>query len=83
MIILNLFIHRKSLLLLLSTVLINAVAHSQDIDTGFKSTIAILTFEPRAGVSASEAEMISDRFATEFDKLNKYIIVARSKMREI
>ncbi len=48
-----------------------------------KPTCAVLTFDARAGVSTPEAQMLSDRFATEFDRLGRYTIVARSRMREV
>lgn len=48
-----------------------------------RPTCAILTFDARTGVSTPEAEMLSDRFATEFDRLGQYTIVTRSRMREV
>jgi len=48
-----------------------------------KPTCAVLTFDARAGVSTPEAQMLSDRFATEFARLGQYTIVARSRMREV
>jgi len=42
----------------------------------------VLTFDARAGVSTPEAQMLSDRFDTEFARLGQYTIVARSRMRE-
>ena len=48
-----------------------------------KPTCAVLTFDARVGVSVPESQMLSDRFAAEFDRLDRYTIVARSMMREI
>jgi outer membrane protease/TolB-like protein len=48
-----------------------------------KPTCAVLTFEARLGVTAAETQMLSERFATEFDKFGRYTIVARSQMIRI
>lgn len=49
-----------------------------------KPTCAILTFEAKGGeISTTAVEMLSDRFSTEFDRLNKYRMVSRSQMKEI
>lgn len=72
----------KPLLLAIGILLSSSPLVSQAAERE-KPTCAILTFNARAGVSTPEADSLSDRFATEFDRCGQYTIVARSKMREI
>ncbi len=48
-----------------------------------RPTCAILTFQAGAGVSSPEADMLSDRFAIEFDKLGQYKLIARVRMKDL
>ncbi len=48
-----------------------------------KPTCAILTFDARTGVTPGEAALLSDRFASEFEDIGKFQVIARSKMKEI
>lgn len=60
-----------------------AAAGSAAVDKRTKPTCAILTFDARAGMSTDEADLLSDRFMIELDKLRRYTIVSRSKMNEV
>lgn len=48
-----------------------------------KPTCAVLTLDAKGGISQEEAALLTDRFAAEFDKLGRYQILNRSKMKEI
>jgi len=56
------------------------LARAQEAD---KPACAVLTFTGRGNVSASDADMLSDRFAIEFDKLGQYKLIARARMKDI
>jgi len=47
------------------------------------ATAAILTFDARAGVSADEVALLTDRFAVEIGRLEVYKLISRSKMKEV
>ena len=47
------------------------------------STVAVLTFDVRGGVSANEVATFADRFEVEFAKANVQRPVSRSKMKEV
>ena len=47
------------------------------------STVAILTFDVRAGISAEEVALLADRFEVEFGKVNVQKVVSRSKMKQV
>ncbi len=65
------------------TIALVGLAYGESAASQAKPTCAVLTFDSRVGVSVPESQMLSDRFATEFDRLGRYTIVARSMMREI
>lgn len=48
-----------------------------------KPTCAVLTLDARGGVSVSDAEILSDRFAVEFDRLHRFRMVSRSRMKDV
>jgi hypothetical protein len=48
-----------------------------------KPTCAVLTLDAKGGISQEESALLTDRFAAEFDKLGRYQILNRSKMKEI
>lgn len=49
----------------------------------YESTVAILTFDARQGISSDEALLLTDRFAAELDRTRAYQLVPRSRMKEI
>ncbi len=49
----------------------------------YKPTCAVLTFDPRGGVSVDEVSLLSDRFSIELNNLGKYTLISRGKMKEI
>lgn len=59
------------------------IAWAQSPPARTKPTCAILTFDARTGVSPGEAALLSDRFASEFEDIGKFQVIARSKMKEI
>ena len=48
-----------------------------------KPTCAVLTFDAKAGMNKDETEFLTERFAIEFGKLEKYQLISRSKMKEV
>ena len=59
------------------------IAWAQSPPVRAKPTCAILTFDARASVPPGEAALLSDRFASEFEDIGKFQVIARSKMKEI
>ena len=47
------------------------------------STVAILTFDVRTGISAEEVALLADRFEVEFGNVNVQKPVSRSKMKQV
>lgn len=47
------------------------------------ATLAILTFDPRSGVSSREVALLSDRFEVELGQCKVYKLISRSKMKEL
>lgn len=47
------------------------------------STVAILTFDVRTGISAEEVALLADRFEVEFGKINVQKTVSRAKMKQV
>ncbi len=60
-----------------------AVCAPAQSPTSGKPACAILTFDARTGVTPGEAALLSDRFASEFEDIGKFQVIARSKMKEI
>lgn len=74
--------YRPIVLPILSAVLLTGNVRAQTVSSS-KPTCAILPFDARAGIAVLEAESLGDRFAVEFDRLGRYRIVPREKMREV
>lgn len=52
-------------------------------DSVYLPTCAVLTYDPRGGISDDEIRIFSDRIAIELDHLDRFTLVPRSKMSEI
>jgi len=48
-----------------------------------KPTCAILSFDAQAGITPGEARILSDRFAAEIGKIDRFTLISRDKMDQI
>lgn len=69
---------RKLAFLLMSLLAVSAFAAGTN-----KPTCAVLTFDAKGGIPRDQAELLTERFSTEFGKLGQYRLMSRDKMAEI